>query len=72
MSRIFLIFFLQNSVEKIILMSKMKNNAFLITIHRVDRLEFRDSGGGTMFAMCVCVCVVMCGGGGTVFAMRVV
>ena len=65
-------FFFAKQCQKIILMSKMKNNAFLITIHRVDRLEFRDSGGGTMFAMCVCVCVVMCGGGGTVFAMRVV
>jgi hypothetical protein len=68
----FQFFFVQNSVEKIILMSKMKNNAFPITIHRVDRLEFRDSGGGTVFATCVCVCVVMCGGGGTVVAMRVV
>ena len=71
-SRIFLIFFFEKQCQKIILMSKMKKNAFLITIHRVDRLEFRDSGGGTVFAMCVCVCVVMCGGGGTVFAMRVV
>ena len=38
---------------------------------KVDRLEFQDSEGGTVFAMCVCVCVVMCGGG-TVFAMRLV